>query len=286
MMNKRIFVQFFFFSLGGLMLLAGLFFLFLILYFLIQGGAGVISWEFLTGAPRMGMSAGGILPAIVGPLSLTVGALLFAAPLGILSAIYLTEYTRGGRLVNFIRVAINNLSGVPSVVFGLFGFTFFVKYLGFGVSILSGSLTLAIVILPVIIRTTEEALLMVPSSYREGALSLGADTWQVVSRLIVPSALPGILTGCIIGVGRVAGETAPILFTAVTFFKIGLPGSIFEEVLALPYHIYALLAAGTNPAAQVPIAYGSALVLVSLVLLVNLIAVILRIHWGQKFQAR
>ena len=253
-----------------------LFILGFIFYFLFSKGIKIISWDFLTQMPKKSMTAGGIFPAILGTFYLTFGAMLFALPLGVSSAIYLSEYVAQNRLVKVIRLGINNLAGVPSVVFGLFGLVVFVKYLNFGISILSGSLTLAILILPTIIRASEEALLAVPQTFREGSLALGATKWQTIQKVILPNAISGILTGSILSIGRAAGETAPILFTAVTFYKMRLPGSIFSEVQALPYHIYALLTEGTHPETQVAIAYGTALVLIGLVLAFNLIAIFLR----------
>jgi len=253
-----------------------LFILGFIFYFLFSKGIKIISWDFLTQMPKKSMTAGGIFPAILGTFYLTFGAMLFALPLGVSSAIYLSEYVAQNRLVKVIRLGINNLAGVPSVVFGLFGLVVFVKYLNFGISILSGSLTLAILILPTIIRASEEALLAVPQTFREGSLALGATKWQTIQKVVLPNAISGILTGSILSIGRAAGETAPILFTAVTFYKMRLPGSIFSEVQALPYHIYALLTEGTHPETQVAIAYGTALVLIGLVLAFNLIAIFLR----------
>jgi len=226
--------------------------------------------------PQKGMTAGGIFPAILGTLYLTIGAICFALPLGTSAAIYLTEYSAQNRLVRIIRVGVNNLAGVPSVVFGLFGLAIFVKFLNFGVSILSGSLTLGILILPTIIRASEEALSAVPQSFREASLALGATKWQTIQKVVLPNSISGILTGSILSIGRAAGETAPILFTATTFYTMRLPDSIFSEVQTLPYHIYALMTEGTHPESQVPIAYGTALVLVLLVLGLNLIAFILR----------
>ena len=253
-----------------------LFALFIILYFISIRGIRVIDWQFLTQVPSEGMTAGGILPAILGTFYLTLCAICPALPLGIAAAIYLAEYARQGRLVRIIRIGINNLAGVPSIVFGLFGLGVFVKCFGFGVSILSGGLTLGILILPIIIRASEEALLTVPQSFREASLALGATKWQTIYRVVLPNAISGILTGSILGIGRAAGETAPILFTAVTFYSARLPTSIFSEVQALPYHIYALMTEGTHPEAQVPIAYGTALILLFLVLGIDLIAIIIR----------
>ena len=253
-----------------------LFALFIILYFISVRGIRVIDCQFLTQMPSEGMTSGGILPAILGTFYLTLCAICFALPLGVAAAIYLVEYARQGRLVRIIRIGINNLAGVPSIVFGLFGLAIFVKYFGFGVSILSGGLTLGILILPTIIRASEEALLAVPRSLREASLALGATKWQTIYRIVLPNAISGILTGSILGIGRAAGETAPILFTAVTFYSARLPTSIFSEVQALPYHIYALMTEGTHPETQIPIAYGTALVLLFLVLGIDLVAIVIR----------
>jgi phosphate transport system permease protein len=249
---------------------------FMMFYFIIFRGIKVINWQFITQMPQKGMTAGGILPAILGTLYLTIGAICFALPLGTSAAIYLTEYASQNRLIRIIRVGINNLAGVPSVVFGLFGLAIFVKFLNFGVSILSGSLTLGILILPTIIRASEEALSAVPQSFREASLALGATKWQTIQKVVLPNSISGILTGSILSIGRAAGETAPILFTAATFYTMRLPNSIFSEVQTLPYHIYALMTEGTHPESQVPIAYGTALVLILLVLGLNLVAFTLR----------
>ena len=275
-MKKRKLKQIIGFSLLRISVSIAIFALFSILYFIAIRGAGVINLEFFTSMPREGMTEGGILPAILGTFYLAIGAILFALPLSVFAAIYLSEYARQGRLIRVIRLGVNNLAGVPSVVFGLFGLAVFVKFFGFGVSIISGVLTLGILILPTIIRASEEALLAVPRSFREASLALGATKWQTIRRAVLPSATPGILTGAILGVGRAAGETAPILFTAATFFITRLPSSIFDEVQALPYHIYALMTEGTHPDLQVPIAYGTALILISLVLLINLVAITIR----------
>jgi len=247
-----------------------------IIYFVASRGMQIISWEFLTQAPRDGMTKGGVAPAIVGTFYLTLGAILFSLPLGLACAIYLCEYSPKGFIVNIIRISINNLAGVPSVVFGLFGLAIFVKFFGFGVSILSGSLSLAILALPIIISATQEALLAVPQSIREASLALGATKWQTIKKIVLPTALPGILTGVILSVGRVAGETAPILFTAAAFYLRGYPKSIFSEVMALPYHIYALMTEGAHPKEQTVIAYGCSLLLLLLVLFVSFIAIVIR----------
>lgn len=270
------------FGLLGLLTLSSIAILGIIIFFIFKRGVGVISWEFLTSMPKNGMTEGGILPAILGSFYLVTGAILVATPMGVFAAIYMTEYAKKGKLIRIIRIGVSNLSGVPSVVFGLFGLSIFVKYLNFGVSILSGSLTLAIVILPTIIRASEEALMSVPDEYRSSSLALGATKWQTIKNVVLPVSLPGILTGCILGVGRVAGETAPIIFTAATFFSMRLPKSVFSEVMALPYNIYALVATGTSPAKQVPIAYGTAVVLLVLVLSINLVAIFMRIRYSNK----
>ncbi len=253
-----------------------LFFLGSIIYFISVRGLGVLSWEFLTQGPRSGMTQGGIAPAIVGTFYLTLAAVLFALPLGLACAIYLCEYSPKGIAVNLIRISINNLAGVPSVVFGLFGLAVFVKFFGFGVSILSGALTLGILVLPLIISSSQEALLAVPQSIREASLSLGASKWETIKNIVIPTAIPGILTGIILSIGRVAGETAPILFTAASFYTRGYPDSIFSEVMALPYHIYALMTEGTHPEKQTAIAYGSSLILLFMVLLISGLAIYIR----------
>ena len=253
-----------------------LFFLGSIIYFITARGISAISWEFLTDIPRSAMTKGGVAPAIVGTFYLTIGAISFALPLGLACAIYLCEYSTSSVAVNIIRLSINNLAGVPSVVFGLFGFAVFVKIFGFGVSLLSGSLTLGIMALPGIISASQEAILAVPQSFKEASLALGATHWQTIKKVTLPTALPGILTGVILNIGRVAGETAPILFTAATFYTRGYPNSLLSEVMALPYHIYALMTEGTHPEVQTVIAYGCSLILLALVLAISALAIILR----------
>lgn len=258
--------------------------LFTIIFFIVIKGWRAISWEFLTQPPRDAMTKGGIFPAILGTFYLTIGAIVVALPLGVGTAIYLSEYAREGKIVRIIRLGINNLAGVPSVVFGLFGLTLFVVFLNFGSCILSGALTLGFLILPVIIGATEEALKTVPKSYREASLGLGATKWQTIRRVILPAALPGILTGAILGIGRAAGETAPIMFTAAAFYTTDLPRSIFSEVMALPYHIYVLATAGTHIEETRTLQYGTALVLIVLVLMLNLAAIIARYHFRKKLK--
>lgn len=256
-----------------------------ILGFIVYNGAGVISWEFLTTAPEEGMTAGGIFPAIVGTLCLIVGSMIFAFPLGVMSAIYTSEYAGNGKIVKFIRVMTNNLSSIPSIVFGLFGMALFVNTLGFGDSILAGSMTLGLLVLPVIIRTTEEALKAVPQSYRSGSLALGASKLQTISKVVLPAAFPNITTGLILSIGRVSGETAPILFTVAAYFLPKLPSGIFDQVMALPYHLYVIATSGTDIEASRPIAYGTALVLILIVLGMNLLATWMRRHLEKKVKS-
>ena len=258
--------------------------LFAILGFIIVKGIGVIDWDFLTTAPEDGMTAGGIWPAIAGTFWLMVGSALFAFPVGVMSGIYMNEYAPKGWIVRFIRVMTNNLSGIPSIVFGLFGMSLFVNYLGFGDSILAGSLTLGLLALPLVIRTTEEALKAIPDSMREGSRALGATKLQTIWHVILPMGMPNIITGLILALGRVSGETAPILFTCAAYFLPQLPGSIFDQCMALPYHLYVISTSGTDLDAQLPIAYGTALVLIIIILFVNLLANALRKHFEKKIK--
>jgi len=250
--------------------------------YIIVNGISAISWDFLTLPPTDSMTKGGIMPAIVGTFYLTVGAIAVALPLGVASAIYLAEYARQGKFIRVVRIGVNCLAGVPSVVFGLFGLGFFVVFLHFGSCILSGALTLGILVLPTIIGASEEALKAVPQTFREASLALGVSKWQTIYKIVLPNALPGILTGSILGIGRAAGETAPIMFTAAAFFTAKLPSSIFDEVMALPYHVYVLATAGTHIEQTRPIQYGTVLVLVGLVLGVDLIAIVIRSYVRKK----
>jgi len=250
--------------------------------FLALRGLPAFSWEFLTEPPRRMMTAGGIWPCIVGTLYLSLGAILVAFPLGTATAIYLHEYAGRSRVASAIRLGVNNLAGVPSVVFGLFGLAFFVTWCGFGVSILSGVLTLTVLTLPVIIGTAEEALRQVPDTYREASLALGATKWQTIARVTLPAALPGMLTGAILGVARAAGETAAIMFTAAVFYTPKTPDSLFSAVMALPYHMYVLATAGTDIEKTRPLQYGTALVLIMLVLGMNVTAIVLRDRLRRK----
>jgi len=256
--------------------------LLVVVYFLVANGWTAINWTFLTQPPMDSMTRGGILPCIVGTACLGIGAILIALPIGVASAIYLHEYARPGRTIRIIRLGINNLAGVPSVVFGLFGLAFFVVYLKMGVSILAGALTLAAMSLPVIIGSAEEALRSVPDTYREASLGLGATKWQTTYRVVLPAAMPGILTGAILGLSRAAGETAPIMFTAAVYYTPSLPSSVFDEIMALPYHIYVLATAGTEIEATRHLQYGTALVLIVLVLGLNLLAIVYRARLQKK----
>ncbi len=249
---------------------------------IVVNGLGAISWEFLTAMPRDGMKAGGIFPAIVGTLLLTAGTALVAIPVGVGGAIYLSEYARDTWLTRTIRLAIVNLAGIPSVVYGLFGLGLFVLFLGFGTSIVAGSLTLAIMTLPVIISTAEEALRAVPVEFRTVNASLGGTRWQGIRNIVLPQALPGIITGIILGLLRAGGETAPILFTVAAFFLPRLPSSPLDQTMALPYHLYVI--STQVPGMPLQIQYGTALVLLALVLSLNLTATLIRRHFRRKRQ--
>lgn len=252
----------------------------LIIGLILHNGAPAISWEFLSQPPRSGMRAGGIFPAIVGTFYLVLGAICFALPLGLAAAVYLSEYSQDSTPNRIIRLAIINLAGVPSVVFGLFGLALFVGFFRFGASILAGSLTLGVMILPVIITSSREALESVPRSFREVSLSLGATKLQTIRHAVLPHALPGILTGTILGIGRAAGETAPILFTVAAFYLPRLPQSVFDQAMALPYHLYVL--STQVPNVSLGTRYGTALVLVGIVLLMNLVAIVIRSYFRSR----
>jgi phosphate transport system permease protein len=245
-------------------------------------GIEAIDLEFLLQMPRDGMRAGGIFPAIVGTLLLTLGTALVAIPIGVGSAIYLSEYARDTRLTRAIRLAIINLAGIPSVVYGLFGLGLFVLFLQFGTSILAGSLTLAIMTLPIIISAAEEALRSVPPEFRTVSASLGGTRWQGIRNIVVPQALPGIITGVILGLLRAAGETAPILFTVAAFFLPRLPEALFDQTMALPYHLFVI--STQVPGMPLEIQYGTALVLLVLVLSLNLVATIIRSYFRRRRQ--
>ncbi len=253
-------------------------FLALLVGYIFIKGFKVISFRFLTDIPRNGITAGGIYPAILGTLYLVLVSFIFAVPLGVLSGVYIAEYAPNNAFIRMLRLSVNMLSGIPSVVFGLFGLAVFVNKFHFGVSILSGGLTLGILILPTIIQATIEALKSVPYSFREASLGLGATKWQTIKHIVLPVGIPGILTGVILSVGRAAGETAPILFTAATFYTGRLPHSIFNEVMALPYLIYGLLTEGTFPDKQIPIAYGASTVLLLFVFALSFVAIVIRVR--------
>ncbi len=253
-------------------------FLAMIFFDIVRKGIGVISWTFLTHAPTDGMLEGGILPAIVGTFYVTIITAVVAVPLGMGCAIYLNEYAQSGIVTRVIRMAIRNLSGVPSIVYGLFGVALFVELMRLGTGILAAGLTLGLMTLPWTITASEEALKSVPKGYREGALALGATKWYAIRTNVLPYAVPGMLTGAILGLARAAGETAPILFTGAAFFLPRLPESVRDQFMALPYHLYIMATQHRNIALARPIAYGTALVLITMVFLMNLTGVILRYH--------
>jgi len=254
----------------------------LTIFYVVKNGAGAVTWEFISQSPRRGMREGGIFPAIIGTIVLIIGTMLFSLPLGILSAIYLVEYAKDNLFTRLIKLSVVNLSGIPSIVYGLFGFTLFVVFLNFGTSILAGSLTLAIMSLPVIITATKEALESVPFTYREISLSLGATKWQTIKYCVLPYSIPGILTGTVLSLSRAAGETAPILFTVAAFYLPRLPHSVFDQVMALPYHLYVISTQVPNMPARLSFATG--LVLIGLVFLMNLVSIFLRAHYRKKKQ--
>ncbi len=246
------------------------------LWVFISNSFGAVTWTFLVDTPRRGMTEGGIMPAILGTAYLTFVTIVMALPVGVSAAIYLVEYAKEGRLVSVINSAITNLAGVPSIIHGLFGFGLFVIYLGFGTSILSGALSLFLLVLPVVISASREALLSVPKSFREGSLALGATKWQTIRHNVLPHAVPGILTGAILAVARAAGETAPIILTATFFFRPSLPKSLLDGTMALASHIYYMATQHPNMLLVRPLTYGTALVLLGLVLSLNLTAIIIR----------
>lgn len=276
------FNQNFAFSVFRLISYSILLILFMILAFIFVKGIGVIDWTFISKFPRDGMTQGGIFPAIVGTFYLVLGSMLFAFPIGVMSGIYMNEYVKDGWFKRLVQVMTGNLAGIPSIVFGLFGMALFVNELGFGSSILAGSLTLGLLALPVVIRTTEEALKAVDDTFRDASFGLGASKWQTVYKVVLPIAMPNILTGLILSIGRVSGETAPILFTVAAYFLPHLPHSIFDQAMVLPYHLYVLCTSGTDIHASQNMAYGTALVLVLIVLIMNLLANWLRKYLGKK----
>ncbi len=246
----------------------------MVIVYVIYQGISVISWEFLTQHPSNGMREGGIMPAILGTLFLTLGTAICAIPLGVASAVYLAEYAPDNRLTHWVRLAIINLAGIPSIVYGLFGLGVFVLFMQFGTSILAGSLTLGIMTLPVVISTSEEAIRAVPQIFRTVSFSLGATRWQTIRHQVLPQAMPGIITGVILGLSRAAGETAPILFTVAAFYVPELPQSMFDQTMALPYHLYVI--STQVPGMPLEIQYGTALVLLLVVLSLTLVATVFR----------
>jgi phosphate transport system permease protein len=280
--RKKTFVQLIGFFVLRVCLYTVLAILAIFVFDIIKNGGGAISWEFISQPPRRGMTEGGIFPAIMGTFIVTIVTAILALPLGLFAAIYLNEYAKQSRLTRLIRLSIRNLSGVPSIVYGLFGVILFVNVLGFGTSILSAGLTLGLLTLPWTITASEEALKTIPNSYREGALALGATKWQAVRTAVLPYAIPGMLTGTVLGLARAAGETAPILFTGAAFYLPFLPKSLSDQFMALPYHLY-IMATQHHAIQQVrPLAYGTALVLIVLVLGMNMTAVVIRYRLRRK----
>ena len=253
---------------------------FLILGYIIYKGIPAISWNFLSEMPKDGMRAGGIFPAIIGTIWLTVGTILVSVPFGILTGIYLVEYAKDNFLTRMINLTIINLAGIPSIIYGLFGMALFVIFLGFDVSVVSGSLTLGIMCLPVIITSTRESLLAIPNHLREASLALGATKWETITKVILPAALPGILTGVILSISRAAGETAPIMFTAVAFYLPFLPETPWDQVMALPYHLYVI----STQVPNMPISYmyGTLFILVIITISFNLIGAAVRQKFNKK----
>ena len=258
--------------------------LFAILGFILYKGFHVINWDFITKMPEDGMTKGGIYPAIIGTLYLIAGSIIIAFPIGVMSGIYITEYTKQGFFRRFVQLMTSNLAGIPSIVFGLFGMALFVNKLGFGDSIIAGSLTLGLLVLPIVIRTTEEALKSVDDSFRQASFALGAGKLETIQRVTLPMALPNIITGLILSIGRVSGETAPILFTVAAYFLPKLPSSIYDQVMALPYHLYVISTSGTNIKESRAMAYGTAVVLILIVLILNLLANAVRRYLGRKYK--
>ncbi len=279
-MKKRYATQSFFNILLLIITLIVVAFVFGIILYLIIKGAGAISWDFISKFPKNSMREGGILPAIIGTIYLMAGTIIFSLPIGIFAAVYLNEYASKNKFTRIVRLSIINMAGVPSIIYGLFGLGFFVLFLKFGKSILSGSLTLALMVLPIIITSTEEALKAVPDTYRQASLALGASKWQTISKVVLPQALSGIITGSVIGIGRAAGETAPIIFTVAVFSTPGLPNSIFDQVMALPYHLYVLATQTTNPPKDFQ--WGTALILLIIVLFFSVTGSIIRVRQRLK----
>lgn len=253
-----------------------------ILIDVVSKGASSLSWEFIFGYPKNGMTEGGIFPAIIGTVLVTMITAVISIPFGIAAAIWLNDYARFQWITNLVRMSIRNLAGVPSIVYGLFGVALFVKALQMGTSLLASGLTLGLMVLPYIITTTEEALKVIPNSIKEGSIALGATKWETIYKVVLPIAAPGIITGVILGLSRAAGETAPILFTGVFFFQRYLPATIFDEFMALPYHLYILSTQHHDIMTVRPLAYGTALVLIGLVFILNLIAFYIRNRYRKQ----
>ncbi len=254
--------------------------IFLIIGYILYTGIPAISWSFLTEMPSDGMRAGGIFPAIVGTLWLTLGTIIISVPFGVLTGVYLVEYAKDNLLTRIINLTIINLAGIPSIIYGLFGMALFVIFLNFDVSILSGSLTLGIMCLPVIITATRESLLAIPKHLRESSLALGATKWETITKVILPAAMPGILTGVILSISRAAGETAPIMFTAVAFYLPFLPLTYWDQVMALPYHLYVI----STQVPNMPAAYmsGTLFVLVVITISFNLLGAFIRYRFNSQ----
>ena len=251
-----------------------------IIFVIVKNGASAVSLEFLTSMPKNGMRSGGILPAIIGTLSIVLCAVLITLPIGVCAAIYLNEYAADNLFTRIVKLAIVNLAGVPSVVYGLFGLGIFVMFLKLGVSIIAGALTLSIMELPVIITTSRGALNSVPYSFREASLSLGVSRWQTIRHVVLPNALPGILTGAILSIARISGETAPILFTAAAFYVPRLPHSLLDQVMTLPYHLF--IVSTQIPNMPKNIIYGTSLVLLMMVLTMSCVAIVARIYFRKR----
>ncbi|MDE5412469.1 phosphate ABC transporter permease PstA [Alkalihalobacterium chitinilyticum] len=256
--------------------------LLLLLYWIVSNGAHVLSWTFITDRPRSNMTEGGIWPAIVGTFYVASLTILISVPVGVGAAIYLNEYAKQGPIVRMIRMSIRNLAGVPSIVYGLFGLAIFASMLKLGTGLITAAITLAIMVLPWVITATEEALKAVPTSFREGGLALGATKWQTIRQLVLPSAIPGMATGSILGLARAAGETAPIILTGAAYFIPVLPQSVTDQFMALPYHLFILATQHAQTAVVRPIAYGTALVLIIMVVLLNLSAILIRNYYRKK----
>ncbi|HBG61747.1 MAG: phosphate ABC transporter, permease protein PstA [Omnitrophica WOR_2 bacterium GWF2_38_59] len=281
-MNKKEFGQFMGFNLLRMCFFIVLLTLAVISFDIISKGIKAINWEFISTMPRNGMTEGGVLPAIIGTIMVTVITAILAVPLGMGCAIYINEYANNSKITRLIRMSIRNLSGVPSIVYGLFGVVLFVQFMHLGTCILSSGLTLGLMTLPWTITASEEALKSVPNSYRYGSLALGASKWQSIRTNVLPYAIPGMLTGTILGLARAAGETAPILFTGAAFYLPFLPKSLFSQFMALPYHLYIMSTQHHSISKVRPLAYGTALVLIALVFLINFFAIILRYHLRKR----